>query len=78
VKEHKKITVETNDDGNEMKVDMPNTGLSLEEMEKAAIRKALRITGWHQTKAAKLLGLSRQTLNYRMKKYGFVRGRSEL
>jgi DNA-binding NtrC family response regulator len=78
VKEKKKITVETNVDGNEMEVDLPNTGLSLEEMEKAAIRKALRITGWHQTKAAKLLGLSRQTLNYRMKKYGFVRGRSEL
>ena len=74
----KKVTLEPKEEGEEMNVEIPPSGLSLEEMEKAAIRKALRITGWHQTRAAKLLGLSRQTLNYRMKKYGFVRGGNEL
>ena len=72
-----KVSVEP-ENGSEMSVEIPPSGISLEEMEKAAIRKALRITGWHQTRAAKLLGLSRQTLNYRMKKYCFVRGRSEI
>lgn len=81
VRENKKILGEEKreeEEGEEIHVEIPSSGLSLEEMEKAAIRKALKITGWHQTRAAKLLGLSRQTLNYRMKKYGFVRGRSEL
>lgn len=78
LRENKKVVIETKKEGDESNLEMSSSGLSLEEMEKAAIRKALRITGWHQTRAARLLGLSRQTLNYRMKKYGFVRGGNNL
>ena len=34
------------------------------------IVRALRECGWNQTRAAKSLGISRDNLRYRMKKYG--------
>jgi DNA-binding NtrC family response regulator len=43
---------------------------SLEEVEKDLILKALIKTGGNQVKAAKNLGVSRRTLQYRMGKYG--------
>ncbi len=45
------------------------TNLPLSEMEKNMILKALEKSFWNQTKAAKLLGISRDVLRYRMKKY---------
>jgi len=50
--------------------EFPATGLSLEEVEKDLIRKALIKAEGNQTKAAELLGLSRDTLRYRMQKFG--------
>ncbi len=44
--------------------------LSLHKMEKKALLKALQKAGNNQTKAAQLLKISRDTLRYRMKKYG--------
>lgn len=44
-------------------------GSSLSEMEKQAIVNALHKSGNNQTQAAKLLGISRDTLRYRMKKF---------
>ena len=44
--------------------------LSVEAAERRAIREALRQTGGNRTEAAKLLGLSRRTLFYRLKQYG--------
>lgn len=44
--------------------------MSLEEMEKYYILKALNKTNNNNTKAAKLLGITRRTLGYRLKKYG--------
>lgn len=44
-------------------------GSSLSEMEKQAIINALQKTTNNQTKAANLLGISRDTLRYRLKKY---------
>ena len=35
---------------------------------------ALRKTGWVQTKAAELLGTSRNIVKYKIKKYGIERG----
>lgn len=49
---------------------VPATGISLKELEKLLIQFALRKTGGNQTKAAKFLKTSRDTLRYRMKKFG--------
>lgn len=43
---------------------------SLWGYEKALIVKALRECGWNQSKAARNLGISRDNLRYRLKKYG--------
>ena len=43
---------------------------SLWGYEKALIQRALKEAGWNQTKAAKSLGISRDNLRYRVKKYG--------
>lgn len=48
---------------------LPEEGLSLEAIEKDLIIQALNRTGYNQTYAAKLLGLTRHTLIYRMEKY---------
>jgi len=42
---------------------------SLWGYEKALINRALKEAGWNQTKAAKALGISRDNLRYRIKKY---------
>jgi DNA-binding NtrC family response regulator len=44
--------------------------LTLEEMEKEMIRRALAACGGNQAQAARRLGISRDTLRYRIKKYG--------
>ncbi len=45
-------------------------GYSLSEMEKRLILKTLEQTGGNRTKAAELLGISRRTLQYKLKEYG--------
>ncbi len=50
---------------------VPVGNMTLEEMEKHAISQALERTGQNQVRAAKMLGISRDTLRYRMKKFGF-------
>jgi len=49
---------------------VPATGISLEELERLLIQLALRKSGGNQTKAARFLKTSRDTLRYRMKKFG--------
>jgi DNA-binding NtrC family response regulator len=49
-------------------LDIPDSGLSLQEVERVLIQKALRKTNGNQTQAARLLGISREKLKYRMKK----------
>jgi len=44
-------------------------GIVLEELEKSIIERVLAQTGWNRTKAAQLLGLSRETLRYRIEKH---------
>ena len=44
-------------------------GIVLEELEKSIIERVLVQTGWNRTKAAQLLGLSRETLRYRIEKH---------
>jgi DNA-binding NtrC family response regulator len=45
-------------------------GMTLEDMEREAIRAALEQTGNNQVRAARLLGITRDTLRYRLKKFG--------
>lgn len=47
--------------------------LSLEDMERSLIREALERTRDNQSNAAKLLGISRDALRYRMKRHGLLR-----
>ncbi len=50
-------------------MDIPPEGIVLDEVEKDLIQLALKKTRGNQNQAAKLLGISRQTLIYRMKKH---------
>jgi PAS domain S-box-containing protein len=47
----------------------PVETMSLEEAEKTLLLNALEKTAWNQTRAAKLLDITRDTLRYKMKKY---------
>jgi transcriptional regulator with PAS, ATPase and Fis domain len=49
---------------------VPPGGIVLEDVERNLISSALLQTGNNKSKAARLLGLSRDTLRYRMEKYG--------
>ena len=55
-------------------VSMPVGSMTLEEMEREAIVRALDQVSHNQVRAAKLLGISRDTLRYRMKKFGLLEG----
>ena len=49
---------------------LPETGVVLEEVEREFVRQALALTRGNQTRAARLLGLTRDELRYRVKKFG--------
>lgn len=53
-------------------IKIPPGGLDIEEVEKNLIRRALEQTKWNQTRAARLLGLTRDALRYRMQKFGIL------
>ncbi len=53
-------------------IKIPVGGIDIEELEKELIRQALDLTSGNQTRAAKLLNLTRDTLRYRMQKFGFL------
>ncbi len=44
----------------------------LELIEKKAIKEALKACNYNQTKAAKMLGLTKRQINYKIKKYGLM------
>src|SRR5690348_3192319 len=49
---------------------LPPQGVDLAQWEKAMIERAMRDAAGNQTKAAQRLGISRDTLRYRLKKFG--------
>ncbi|HSE21959.1 MAG TPA: sigma-54 dependent transcriptional regulator [Pyrinomonadaceae bacterium] len=49
---------------------LPEGGISLDEAELSFVRQAIERSGGNQTKAAKLLGISRDQLRYRLQKLG--------
>jgi len=48
---------------------LPNDGISLDDLERDLVVQALERTRFNQTRAARLLGLTRATLRYRIEKY---------
>jgi DNA-binding NtrC family response regulator len=51
---------------------LPEGGFSLKDIEQEMVRQALDKTGGNQSRAARLLSISRDTLRYKMKKYGLL------
>jgi DNA-binding NtrC family response regulator len=51
---------------------LPASGVRLEDIERDLVRQALDATGGNQVRAARLLGISRDALRTRMKKFGFL------
>jgi DNA-binding NtrC family response regulator len=49
-------------------LEIPDSGIDLEELERSLILKALEKAGGNVSRAARLLGLSRRTLQYRLEK----------
>ncbi|MCJ7784576.1 MAG: sigma-54 dependent transcriptional regulator [Desulfobacterales bacterium] len=56
---------------------IPPDGISLEKVEEALVRQALKMTNGNQTRAAKLLDISRDALRYRMQKFGMLDSRPD-
>ncbi|MBO8128311.1 MAG: sigma-54-dependent Fis family transcriptional regulator [Peptococcaceae bacterium] len=54
----------------ESQIDLPPEGINLDDVERQLIHKALERANGNQTQAARLLGITRATLIYRMQKYG--------
>ncbi|HWT79246.1 MAG TPA: sigma-54 dependent transcriptional regulator [Candidatus Methylomirabilis sp.] len=54
-------------------VSLPEAGISLEEVEKELILRALQKHDWNQSRAARYLGITRHTLLYRIEKHNILR-----
>ena len=54
-------------------VALPPTGVDLEQLEHSLVVQALERSGWNQTKAARLLGLNRDQIRYRIEKFKLER-----
>jgi DNA-binding NtrC family response regulator len=58
--------------GDGLTVDFSRGPIELESVERSLIEQALRHTGWNRARAAELLGLTRETLRYRIEKFRLV------
>jgi DNA-binding NtrC family response regulator len=58
--------------GKPASVSLPSEGLRLEDLERDLVRQALEATEGNQVRAARLLGISRDALRNRMKKFGLL------
>ena len=58
--------------GGGVKIDFSQGGLSLAELERTLIVEALKATGGNRRRAAELLGISVETLRYRMEKHALT------
>jgi len=50
-------------------VELPATGIDLEQLERSLVVQALDRSGWNQTRAAAMLGLNRDQIRYRIEKF---------
>ena len=56
-----------------MDYELPSAGIDLLQFERAVLAQALELSGGNQTRAASLLGLTRDQIRYRMNKFGILR-----
>lgn len=56
-----------------LRIELPDEGISLEEVERELLLAALEKHNWNQTRAAAYLNITRSTLLYRMQKFGLER-----
>jgi two-component system, NtrC family, response regulator AtoC len=54
-------------------VTLPTGGINLEQLERSLVAQALRRSDWNQTQGARLLGLNRDQIRYRIEKFGLER-----
>jgi DNA-binding NtrC family response regulator len=54
-------------------VELPASGVDLEQWERSFVLQALERSGWNQTRAATLLGLNRDQIRYRIEKFKLER-----
>ena len=60
------------DGDGKMVIDIPLDDASLYKIERKVITKALDLHNWNQTRTAEMLGITREVLRYRMKKWGLL------
>jgi len=60
------------------KVELPESGINLDDLERSLVVQALERTGWNQTKAATLLGLNRDQIRYRVEKFSLERSSAKV
>ena len=58
-----------------LRMELPDEGISLEDVERELLLAALEKHNWNQTRAAAFLNITRSTLLYRMQKFGLERDR---
>ena len=56
-----------------LRMELPDEGISLEDVERELLLAALEKHNWNQTRAAAFLNITRSTLVYRMEKFGLQR-----
>ncbi len=56
---------------------LPTAGILFDDVERSLITQAMEQTNWNITRAAKLLGLSFRTLQYRLEKFGIKKASKE-
>jgi two-component system, NtrC family, response regulator AtoC len=54
-------------------IPLPSAGVNLEQLERSLVVQALQRSDWNQTQAARLLGLNRDQIRYRIEKFGLER-----
>ncbi|HET7289194.1 MAG TPA: sigma-54 dependent transcriptional regulator [Thermodesulfobacteriota bacterium] len=65
-------TLKVQNSDEKMVIDVPIEEASLYKIEKKVITKALDLNNWNQTRTAEMLGITREVLRYRMKKWGLL------
>jgi DNA-binding NtrC family response regulator len=50
-------------------IELPASGIDLEQLERSLVVQALQRSGWNQTRSAALLGLNRDQIRYRIEKF---------
>ena len=70
IEEGDNLKVQDGDD--KMVIDVPLDDASLYKIERKVITKALDLHNWNQTRTAEMLGITREVLRYRMKKWGLL------